>query len=517
MKKITFLILFLNLGLNLHAQKVEKTIEFSLSSPFTEPDGRSDYTKLPSGEFAVLSKTKGNQTGSSEFVLGKYNSNLDRAWQTVLTVESSEDFKDIFYNGQHIVLLSVVHLENEKKTKLEAYAYNPATGTKEWTKELESYSVEDWELHPHKGRVKESFIDVVCEHVNPNFVTPFEYKHNIHFSPDQNMFVSYVYNYGEQDLTATVSVYDKECVLKKRGVISIDNDFINYGFYVNNTGEIFIVNANKFGKVNLIRYNLESKAFTILEMPPGSLMKDDFYLQFKSDEVVYLANSEIADNKILGVLLAKFDFKEKKVSEFLNLFPGEFKAEVIKARKEDKTMRGDEDWKEYDIASFLLNEDTSAYIILEKRNLYATGYPHIGRDVFDKSHKKEIEGHVHTEGLIAVRFNPDGSVVWQKYIPKSQVYPVSDGLNTVSFSLDETGKELRILYAYSASMDGLNRDIKYVSIDKNTGKILANTDVENGNKLTLVKDFTIWHKDSFLIVGKKGLMGKKSMLVKYKL
>lgn len=517
MKKLIYYCILSCLAVNLQAQSVLKTAEFSLASPFTEPDGRSDFTVLPNKDIVTLSKTKGNLTGSSEFILEKLSPDLDGIWQTELTANSSEDYKEIFFNGQHVIILSVIHLEKEKKTKLEAYGFNPSTGKKEWTKELESYEVQDWELHPHKGRVKESFIDVICEHVNPDFITPFEYKHNIKFSPDHSQFVSYVYNYGEQNLTATVSIYDRECKLKKRDKISIDNDFTNYGFYINNIGELFIVNANKFGQVNLIRYEPGTKDFELLQLPGSSLMKDDFTLQFTGNDVVYLANSEMAQEKIMGILVARFDFEKNTVDEYLHLFDGDFKAKVAKERKEFGKIRGEEDWKGYDITEFILAADNSSYIVLEKHMLYADGYPNIERDVFDKSHKKQIDGHVNAEGIIIVKLNPTGSLAWQNYIPKNQIYPALDGLNTISYSLNEDIKELRMIYAYGHSMDGVIHDIRYVTIDKETGLISKNTDLGNKEKLALVKDFTIWGDDEMIIVGKKGLLGKKSLIIKYKL
>ena len=436
------------------------------------------------------------------------------------SVESSEDYKDLYFNGKEIVLLSVVHLESEKKTKLEAYAFDPKDGKKLWSKELEDFQVGDWENHLHKGKVKESFTDLICEHSNQDFITPFEYKHNIHFSPDHSKFVSYVYNYGEQNLTATVSVYDNSCNLLKRGKVFVDNDYTNYGVFINNKGETFILNANNIGKVNFIRFDMETKDFVLLDLAPTNFMKDDFHVQFVSDDVAYVGNSEMKDGKIFGVMYSKFNFKEKKVElSIYEEFGADFKGKIENARKNSKQMKGEEDWLDYDITHFIVNENEEVLMLVEKRALHADGYPHVGRGTFDKSHKVEFTGHVQAETIILMSFDKNADLKWKDFILKNQVYPAGDGLNTVSFVLDNSlPSELRILYTSSENMDGSLRALNLLYVNKETGAVNKNLSLPNDNKLTLVKDYTVFNEDnSLVVVGKKGLLGKASMIVRYKL
>ena len=261
MKNLSILLISILAYTNVLSQSLLNSQDFSLGSPFNEPDGRNDIVKISSTDIITLAKLKGNVSGKSDFVLERYNQELKVLWKTPLQVDVYEDYKDIYFNGKDVVLLSVIHNEKEKKTKLEAYGFDIANGTKTWTKELETYEVGDWDNHPHKGKVKESFIDLVCEHVNSNFVTPIEYKHNINFSPNGEKFISYVFNYGEKNLTATISIYDKTCKLLVKGKVSIDDNYINHGIFINNEGKAFIVNANYSGTLNVIRYELSTKEF----------------------------------------------------------------------------------------------------------------------------------------------------------------------------------------------------------------------------------------------------------------
>ncbi|HSZ25721.1 MAG TPA: hypothetical protein VK766_08395 [Cytophagaceae bacterium] len=501
-------------------QSVLLSQEFSLGSPFNEPDGRNDITKINTTDIVTIAKVKGNISGKSDFLLERFDENMKSVWKTPLQVEVSEDFKELYFNAKDIVLLSVIHNEKEKKTKLEAYGYDINTGAKIWTKELDTYNVGDWDNHPHKGKVKESFTDIVCEHSNSNFVTPFEYKYNINFSPDGEKFISYVYNYGEKSLTASVSIYDKSCNLIAKGKVSIDDNYVNHGIYINNEGKIFIINANQTGKLNFIRYDLTSKEFDVLELPGSNFVKDDFQIFFLSDNEVYVACTEQLNGIMMGVMYTKFDFKTneviKSVFESIN---GNSGAKIVEMRKNNKAMKGEEDWKNYDITHFIVDKNETVTIILEKHSLYADGYPHIERGVFDASHKVEVNGHVQAEGIILFNFTKNGTLEWIQYIPKNQIYPASDGLNTISFVLDKNSKnQYRFLFATSENMDSFLNTINMISFDKSSGKKIQEIKLPNNDKLLLVREYTIWNNDdTCIIVGKKGLLGKSSSMVKYKL
>ena len=520
MKKLSVLLTFILISSYVFSQTLITSKDFSLGSPFNEPDGRNDIVKISATDIITLAKAKGNITSKSDFVLERYDQDLNNKWKTPLQAEVYEDYKDLYFNGKDAVLLSVVHNEKEKKTKLEAYGFDINTGAKIWTKELETYNVGDWDNHPHKGKVKESFIDVICEHVNSNFVTPIEYKHNINFSPNGEKFVSYVYNYGEKNLTASVCVYDKSCNLIVKGKVSIDDNYVNHGIYINNDGKTFIVNANYSGTLNVIKYDLAAKEFDVLELPGSNFMKDDFQVAFYTDDEVYVACTEQLNGTMMGVMYTKFDFKSKTVvKSIFESINGTTGSTILAIRKSNKLMKGEEDWKNYDITNFVVEKNEEVTIILEKRSLYADGYPHIERGVFDASHKVEINGHVQAEGIIIFNFTKDGTLNWLQYIPKNQVYSASDGLNTISFALDLSSKSAyRIMYACSENLDSFINSISLISFDKSSGKKLLDSKVPNNDKILFVREYTTWLDDNtFIIVGKKGLLGKASSILKYKL
>ncbi|MDB5273834.1 MAG: hypothetical protein JWO58_2201 [Chitinophagaceae bacterium] len=509
-------------GMIVSAQSVEFSKDFRLGSPNTEPDGRKDVVVLPNGDFVALSKVSGSAKGKAEFALERYGKNFETIWSVPLSVENNEEYKDIFFNGKELVLLSGVHFRTEGITKLAAYGYDPDKGGQLWTKELDKYPVGQWDDNPHKGKVKETFIDVIIEHNSTEFVTAFEYTHHLAFSPDGSKFISYVFNYGEHALTANVGMYDNSGNLLKKGKVGIDNDYVNYGIYLNNKGELFILNANNGGKVNFIKFDMDTKDFNIIELPASNFQKDDFHVRFLSEDKLLVGNTELnSKGTFAGVMYSVFDFAQQKVEKSVfKEYDATLRSKHLEARKESKLIKGEETWLDYDLTHFGLESNGQVLFVLEKRCLYAEGYPHISRSTFDKSHKVELDGHVQAEGIIMMSFDSDkDELKWATYLAKNQVYPAIDGLNSISFAMDnQQPDQVRFIYAYSDGLDASIHKIRYLSYDRSNGQIVKDEMLPNPDKLVLVRDYTIWpQRDKLVLVGRKGLLGKVSVIVSYKL
>ena len=113
------------LNIQLQAQTLVSQQLFSLSCPYREPDGRTELIKVSDTDFITLSKIKGNLTGrKSQYVLERYDLSLVPKWQTKLTVDKYEDYKDLIYLNGEIVLLSVVHNHDQYFSKLLVYGFD---------------------------------------------------------------------------------------------------------------------------------------------------------------------------------------------------------------------------------------------------------------------------------------------------------------------------------------------------------------------------------------------------------
>lgn len=521
MKKIIASALLLSLSWIGFSQSIELSNNFRLASPYHEPDGANDVVRLKDGDFVTIAKLKGGITGKADFAIERNSgSSFKVLWSTLVSVSASEDFKDLYFNGKDLVLLSVIHLEAEKKTQLVAYGYDVKTGSMIWTKELESYTVAPYVEVDHRGSVKESFIDVICEHTSPSFVTPFEYKHNIRFSPDETKFVSYVFDFSQHALAASVVVYDNAGNALKKGKVTIDAGYVNHGIFVNNRGELFIVNVNSTGKVNIIRLNLDTHEFQIVEIPSSNFKKDELITQFISDDKLIVGAVELFEEKLVGVTYAVANFTTMALEKHMSdKFDATVFTKVSEARKSLKGTKTEENWIDYDLSHMFVSETEGVILVLEKRSFYADGYPHISPTAFDKKHQVEVNGHVHAEGIIVLSYGKDDTRKWVQYIAKNQVYPSTDGLNTISYVIDNSHhSNIRIMYATSESMDGSVTTINLIHIDRATGKIVKQSVLPNEAKLMIVRDYTMWEEnDKLIVVGRKGITGKTSAIVRYKL
>lgn len=522
MKKNIVTLFLLSLFIN-HAiaQSIELSSDFRLASPFHEPDGANDVVRLKGGDFITLAKLKGGTSGKADFALERnHGENFQVLWSKGISVTPVEEFKDLYFNGKDLVLLSVIHDEAAKVSKLLSYGFNVQDGSQLWKKELESYTINPYIESEHRGAVKESFIDVVCEHTTPSFVTPFEYKHNIRFSPDESKFISYVYDFSQRALVVYVNLYDNAGKQINRGKVTIDNGYVNHGIYLNNTGEIFIINANNAGKVNVIRMDLTTRAFDLIEIPGSNSKKDELTVEFINDKVLYVAAVELSQEKLVGIAYARVNFETLTLDKnhFDRFDESVFKT-VTEGRKTNKAIKGEENWMDYDLSHFFISNSEEIILVLEKRSLYADGYPHIAPGTFDKKHQVEVNGHVHAEGILVLSYTKDSKRNWAEYIAKNQVYPSTDGLNTISYVVDNShASNIRFLYGSSESIDGSITTINVIHIDRSSGKKVKETVLPNESKLMIVRDYTIWEEnDKVILVGRKGVLGKASAIVRYKL
>jgi len=503
MKQYIAFLFFLSFFINQTiAQSIELSSDFRLASPFHEPDGANDVVRLKGGDFITLAKLKGGVSGKADFALERnHGTTFQVLWTKTISVTAVEEFKDLYFNGTHLVILSVIHDEAAKVTKLLSYGYNVQDGTELWKKELESYTISPYVDSEHRGTVKESFIDVVCEHTTPSFVTPFEYKHNIRFSPDESKFISYVFDFSQRSLVSNVCIYDNTGKLINSGKVTIDNGYVNHGIYLNDLGEIFIINANAAGKINVIRMDLATRAFDIVEIPGSNSKKDELMVQFSGNKILHIGAVELSQEKIIGVAYARVNFETLTLDKnHFDKFDESLFNVVTEGRKTNKSIKGEENWMDYDLSHFFISPSEEVIMVLEKRSLYADGYPHIAPGTFDKKHQVEVNGHVHTEGILVLSYDKDSKRKWAEYIAKNQVYPSTDGLNTISYVVDNShASNLRFLYATSESLDGSITTINVVHIDRSSGKKVKETVLPNESKLMLVRDYTIWEENDKVI------------------
>ncbi len=172
----------------------------------------------------------------------------------------------------------------------------------------------------------------------------------------------------------------------------------------------------------------------------------------------------------------------------------------------------------YQIADFHLNEYEKIVLVLEKRNLEITGYQYESSGVNDIKNWMAKLGKVHVESVIMLAFNKDDQLLWENYYAKNQVNDITGGILYASYSMDiiDEGK-VRMLYASSDNATGVYNQLRYVEWDELSGSKVKDLALSNEEGLVLLRNYTLWWENKLVLVGKKGLLGKKTLVQTYDL
>ena len=499
------------------AQLLQATGPFSTGTNYLEPDDKQESVKVSANEFVTITKVRGSSLGPSDFVLEKYDLTLKPLFKIPLIAQENEDYEDLYYNGKELILLSVIHNTDIKQSSFKAYAFDPATGGKKWDKELDVFKIKNWFPMKYKGAVKQSFHNAIGSSITKNYVTPLQYQYDIKFSPDSSKIVSYIYDYGQKNLMAKVNVYDKEFNILDTAMVSIDNNFINYGIYPNNKGDIFIVNVDRLGRMVIIKYVIKTKEVKLLDIQYSSSNRESLRVHVFGDDMVYVANINTNNGKLVGVMYSKFNFVSSLVEKinFHQLSEG-LKQTINATRHSSK--KGEENWLNYEITDFIMNQYEKIILVVEKKELQGPGYVYNAEAVNEQSDWVERDVRVNIEGVIFFSFNNEDEIMWENFYMKSQNTDIVSGFSTGSFSLDNTSEnKIRMVYASSDNSAGLYTIINLVEWDEFNGNKLRDIPLQNDEKLTLIRQYTMWWEDKLVIVGRKGILGKKSSINLYKI
>jgi hypothetical protein len=77
--------------------------------------------------------------------------------------------------------------------------------------------------------------------------------------------------------------------------------------------------------------------------------------------------------------------------------------------------------------------------------------------------------------------------------------------------------KIRIVYASSDNSAGIYTVINLVEWDEFNGNKLKDVPLQNDEKLTLIRQYSLWWEDKLIVVGRKGILGKKSSINLYKI
>lgn len=513
------LVLFFVVGLTAHAQVLTKNVEYTVASSNLETTQQNLTVQVGKNQFVSLNKIKGGVLGTSNFLLEKYDLDLAVLFSVPLSVDVNEDYKELHLVDNQLFLFSELHDVIQKKKGLKIYIFNAETGASVQEKVLNEQTVDKWLEYTAKGSSKETFDLAISSNLTYNFNTPIEYQYSIQFSPDKKSFLFYTFDYSLKTLVATTSILDTKLTVLQEGKVSVDNNFVNYGIFINNRQELHILNCDKLGRIVLVRFNLQTRDMVFLDIQSTIAKREGLKLQFLNDDAIYVANIITSNKKATGIMYSKFNFTDRIV-EKLNIH--DFSEGLIQTAKavhtSTKIFSSDEDWVNYQISDFYVNEYEKVILVLEKRDLEITGYRYESNSVNDVKNWMLKLGKVHVESVVILAFNKNDELLWENYFAKNQVNDITGGTlySSYSMNISDAGK-IRMLYASSNNSTGVYNMLRYVEWDELSGNKVKDLSLKNDDSLVLLRNYTLWWESKLILVGKKGLLGKKTMAVSYDL
>ncbi|MFN8414871.1 MAG: hypothetical protein U0U66_00920 [Cytophagaceae bacterium] len=499
------------------AQVLQSNQDFSYTALALETNARQDAILINNKDYIVFSKVKGSYlTPTSDYLLEKYDLSMQKLFSIPITLSADEDFKFLKNYKDQVYLFIEVHAITTKHSELKVLKYNLADGSFIESKLLMEATIQDWMTVSGKGASKESFENAISSAVSKNFNTPIEYQYQVEFSPDGKSFITYRYDYSQRTLSAPFAIYNMDLSSGLSGVTPIDNYFINQGLYINNKQEIFIFNTERSGRIALIKYDPINKDNIFLDIQSGTSKRESFSLQFLNDDAIYIAALITMGKKATGVLYAKFNFKDVLI-EKLNIqeISDGLKQTAATLRQNNK-ISGQEDWMNYHITDFQVNQYEKIIFVLEKRYLEYTEIQYDPNAVNDVKNWGEKIGKVKVESIVALSVNNEDKILWENYILKNQVMDITAGVNTSSYKFHITvdGK-VRFLYAYSNLSTGVMSNVRFLEWNELTGFKIRDTDLPSEESLTMLRNYSVWSDTELILVAKKGLLGKKSSCYVY--
>jgi hypothetical protein len=517
--KIVFNLFLLLFFFSAQAQELLKTIPGKMGTSNIEGDGRLWTCKINESDFLVLSKLKGGLTGSSSFQLTKYKLDLDEVYSTSILLNEFEEICFITCKNNQVQVWVNEHEELKHQAILKVKLYQLENGEFLEEKKCMEHQVQTFLNDVSNGKAAEHFQDMVNNSQSRGYVTPFEYQYYFSFSPDSSKLLTYIYDFHEKPLKTKIKILNTETFeVLQEGSIPIDNKFVNYGLYLNNKSEVYILNVNESSRVALVKFNVETKENVFMDISSSLLKRYDFHVQIFNDDQVYVFNLAASNEALKGLMITKFDFKEQviaRINDYALSSEMQQNFELLLKHSDYAVMK--EDWRHYYISSVYLNEYEKVIMVLEKKYIESPVFQYPTLSTMHPDHCFEKIGRVFSGPLLMFSFNALDEIMWETILLKYQSNDITQGNISIGYHahLTEEG-QLKIVYPYAVSASGISTKINYSVYDVLNGSRLKSLELTNEEQLTLMTPWTSWTNDALYLYARKGILGKKNYLLKYR-
>ena len=211
------------------------------------------------------------------------------------------------------MILSVQADTRRRLRVLRAYGFQTQNGQLRWKQTLDSVQVGAWKHASGKGSVAQSFENALASGLKGDGIISLAYQYQVSLSPDRSRVLASAYNYSQKNLSAQLTMFDTRGKLLQREDVPVDNGAVNYGFYVHNGGEIYVLNGNAAGDIQLIEYASRGERY-LMEVPGESGNRQQLRLQLTSTDA-WVVNTVGRAGEIVGTMISRFVLKNRSTRQ----------------------------------------------------------------------------------------------------------------------------------------------------------------------------------------------------------
>ena len=220
-----------------------------------------------------------------------------------------------------------------------------------------------WVNDAEKGKVAQSFESALTS--GENILQSPQYQYFLQSSPDNKHYLIYHYLFNFQVLKCSLIILDQQLNIENKLIIPLENEIINYGFYITHPEEIFSVNTIDNSGIYIQKFNLSSGSNNFMSIEAGSLSRRDVKVFQKGDDT-YLGNlCEDKSGKLIGIMYSQLNFKNNKVEKVIY---HQFKDELKSVLAQHAAMGF------FYINDFEIIEKRYAKFTLQRKNIVSPSY-----------------------------------------------------------------------------------------------------------------------------------------------
>lgn len=398
---------------------------------------------LPTGFHAVTAE-RGNiiVTFPEEGAVWKshcYNLKGKLLWEYELKLKENEYvIQDELFEGV-LNIFSTVKQSDPNKATLYLRRIDEKTGKLISERQLWNKPVEEEHFNDNKADVIADENIAISARRDVKVEVHLEYRFNMSVSLRESKYLFYIYDYSKNHLKLDYKVFDQNIQELDSGHIDFEDGMFIYDVKVNDQGDVFVVNSNLEGDLEVYKYPVLSSGFDFLNILSDSIkmgdIKDDLTLNFIDDNQVFIASKLEFSEFFLGIYYALFDFENTRISrekfQPLNI-KLLHKVDSLHKAKEIKHLV----WNKYNLTHFNIFNKNELVLVFEHMDIKHSGHIFREIDFVSRLPWKEHNSKVSVGPALIFAFDGHDVLKWSKYFninleTQEALFPLSSSMNVL--------------------------------------------------------------------------------------